>query len=410
MVWNERTAGSTTRWSAAESRDCGWFAVGLVMTKTRLLVVSHTEGLWGAQMRLVEYLPLLSEAGIFATVLVPRDGDFAEAFREAGGRVLVIDLGSRIGLRDADDSRPGVAALRSQAKDVVRAAMRLRPIFKDFDLIQSHSRTAHFEVGLAGRLARRPVIIDVHDVVRPGIGQHVLRLAGRLASVVVANSSSTALTLGRVRNVHIVNPAVDLARFTGSVECNPTLRADLGGSLGRTLIGVVGRVDRDKRIELLFEAVASLDRSDIDVVVVGATHIADGDYMDSLVELAAKLLVDRVTFAGSRNDMADVMACLDVLASVCTVEAFGRSILEAQASRVRVVAPDLLGVSDIVEHGSTGWVFAREDSGDLARVLATLLDDGSSDRIIESAFSRAQLLGRHMQAQRLVELYRKLAG
>lgn len=379
------------------------------MTNIRLLVVSHTEGLWGAQMRLVEYLGHLTEAGISPTLLVPAEGAFADAFREAGGRVLVVDLGSRIGLRQADDSRPGFGALASQAKDVVGAAMRLRPIVKEFDLVQSHSRTAHLEVGLAGRLARRPVILDVHDVVRPGVGQKVLRLAGRLASGVVANSSSTALTLGRVRNVHIVNPAVDLGRFTGDVECNPDLRADLGGSEGRTLIGVVGRVDRDKRIELLFEAVANLGRSDLDVVVVGATHIADSDYMVSLVGLANDLLADRVTFAGSRTDMADVMACLDVLASVCTVEAFGRSILEAQASRVRVVAPDLLGVSDIVEHGSTGWLFRREDAADLARVLEDLLGDGSARRITDTAHSLAQQLGHDRQARRLIELYRNTA-
>jgi len=375
------------------------------MTKIRLLVVSHTEGLWGAQMRLVEYLERFAEAGISPTLLVPEDGTFAEAFRAAGGQVLMINLGSRIGLRQADDTRPGFGALADQAKDVFGAALQLRPIFKNFDLIQSHSRTAHLEVGLAGRLARRPVVLDVHDVVRPGVGQQVLRLAGRLGSAVIANSSSTALTLGRVRNVHIVNPAVDLDRFTGDVECDPVIRADLGGSKTRTLIGVVGRVDRDKRIELLFEAVARLDTSNIDVVVVGATHIADSDYMDSLVRLANKLLADRVTFAGSRSDMAKVMPCLDVLASVCTVEAFGRSILEAQASRVRVVAPDLLGVSDIVEHGSTGWLFRSEDVADLASVIDQLLNNRSAKRVTDTAHAAAQRLGHDKQAQRLIELY-----
>jgi len=403
MAWNARIAGYTTKWSVAEKYAPRGSVVA--MTKTSLLVVSHTEGLWGAQMRLVEYLPYLAEAGITSTLLAPEEGAFADAFRAAGGKVMVMDLGSRIGLRQADDTRPGFAALALQAKDVAATAMRLRPIFKQFDLIQSHSRTAHLEVGLAGRLANRPVVLDVHDVVRVGIGQRVLRLAGRLASLVVANSSSTALTLRGVRNVHVVNPAVDLSRFTGDVECEPGLRAELGGSRGRTLLGVVGRVDRDKRIELLFEAIATLTRRDIDIVVVGATHMAESEYLDSLTSLATELLDDRVTFAGPRTDMADVMACLDVLASVCTVEAFGRSILEAQASRVPVVAPDLLGVSDIVEHGSTGWVFRREDVGDLAAVLTEMLDYPDSTRVVETAHARAQQLGRDRQAQRLVELY-----
>ena len=373
-------------------------------------MVSHTHGLWGAQMRFVEYIPALRDEGISPTLPAPREGPFVDAFREAGGQVRLVDLGERLGLRDANDDRPGVAALVGQARDVLATAYRLRPLLREFDVVQSHSRTAHLEVALAGRLALRPVVLDVHDVVRPGVGLRVLRLTGDLATTVLANSSSTALTLGpRQRKVRVINPAVDLTRFSGNIRCDSVLREKLGGSEGRTLIGVVGRVDRDKRIELLLEAVSLLERSDVDIAVVGASHIADEDYLHELAKRAAELLPDRVSFVGARSDMAEVMACLDVLASVCTVEAFGRSILEAQASRVRVVAPDLLGVSDIVEHESTGWLFAPEDSADLADVLDRLLSFPSVERVLATAYSQAQSLGHETQVRELIDLYRSVA-
>lgn len=375
----------------------------------RLLVVSHTPAKWGAQMRLVEYLPTLVSSGIAPTLLVPDEGPFADAFREAGCDVIVLDLGQRLGLRTEDDSRPGPIALAGQLIEVVRAAVRLRSVIRKFDLVQSHSRTAHLEVSLAARLARRPSVIDVHDVVRPGMGQRILRLAGRLSSCVLANSSSTAATLGPRRSkVRIINPAVDLTRFTGDVPRDEALRSELGGSSERALIGVVGRVDADKRIELLIEAVGALERDDIDVAVIGATHIADDEYLTDLSSLADSVLPGRVTFAGARTEMPQVMTALDVLASVCTVEAFGRSILEAQASGTPVVAPDLLGVSDIVEDGSTGWLFQPEDVADLVDVLGRLLEDAHRSRVVASAKRRAQRLGIDQQGATLVQAYMDL--
>lgn len=381
------------------------------MREVELLVVSHTHGLWGAQMRLVEYLPYLLDAGVVPTLLVPREGPFADAFAEAGCDVRVVDLGERIGLRDENDGRPGPAALARQLRELGASAMRLRPLVREFDLVQSHSRTAHVEVAAAARLARRPCVLDVHDVVRPGLGRRVLALAGRLATTVLANSSSTAATLGRrARNVVVVNPAVDLGRFTGTVPRDDEVRAELGGRPGRILVGVVGRIDADKRIELLIDAVAALGRDDVDLTIVGATHIADDGYLDELRARADERLPGRVGFPGARRDMPRVMAALDVLASACTVEAFGRSILEAQASRIPVVAPDLLGVSDIVVAGSTGWLFRPERADDLARALDDLLTSPHRDRIVETAFEQASHLGIEQQSQVLTGLYRGLAA
>ncbi len=379
------------------------------VSELRLLVISHTPAMWGAQMRLAEYLPVLKAAGVSPTLLAPDEGPFADAFRHQGCDVTILDLGQRLGLRTEDDSRPGIGAMLSQLIEILGAARRLRPIIGQYDLVQSHSRTAHLEVVLAAKFARRPSVIDVHDVVRPGIGQRILRLAGRLSSLVLANSSSTAATLGPGRrNVKVVNPAVDLNRFTGAVARDQELRMRLGSRGDATLIGVVGRVDRDKRIELLIDALAELDRTDVELSVVGATHIAGAKYLDDLTAHANEKLPGRVTFAGAQSDMPEVMAAIDVLASVCTVEAFGRSILEAQASRTPVVAPDLLGVSDIVEDGSTGWLFEPEDVPDLAAALTRLLDSADRARIVEAANHQAKSFGIDGQGKILIDSYRAL--
>ena len=62
------------------------------MDELRLLVVSHTHGLWGAQMRLVEYLPTLFASGITPSLLAPADGQDA----------MVVQQGERVDLAAAD--------------------------------------------------------------------------------------------------------------------------------------------------------------------------------------------------------------------------------------------------------------------------------------------------------------------
>ena len=98
------------------------------------------------------------------------------------------------------------------------------------------------------------------------------------------------------------------------------------------------------------------------------------------------------------------------VASACSVEAFGRSILEAQASRTPVVAPDLLGVSDIVEDGSTGFVFEPESTHSLADALQRLFEADDVARIVDTAERRARRLDIAKQGQLLVAAYRQLVG
>ena len=50
-------------------------------------------------------------------------------------------------------------------------------VARRFDVVLSFSLASHLDVALAGRLARRPAVIEVVDLIRPGLGRKVLRVA-----------------------------------------------------------------------------------------------------------------------------------------------------------------------------------------------------------------------------------------
>ncbi|NOX29182.1 MAG: glycosyltransferase family 4 protein, partial [Actinobacteria bacterium] len=337
----------------------------------KLLIVTHTEGSWGAEQRLLEFLPDLISSGIACTLAAPGFGDFTKGFEAAGGRVEIVAMKARTGLRNQDGSRPGPVTLLSEAWKVISGIWSLRRLARRHDFLQSHSRTAHLDVAILGRLVRRPVVLDLHDVIAAGVGRKLMTFSARLATVTVANSSSTRSVLTGLdeSKVVIVHPAVDLLRFDPArfdpARFDPaglnSVRVEIGGRADRPLLAILGRVDPEKRIEVLLQAVTMSERRDIDVVVVGGTEAADTTYLEGLKAVAGSIDSSSVCWAGSRSDIPAVLSSVDVVVSTCPVEAFGRSLLEGQAMGVPVIAPDIAGVRDIVREGETGWLFEPEN-------------------------------------------------
>lgn len=161
----------------------------------------------------------------------------------------------------------------------------------------------------------------------------------------------------------------------------------------------VGRLSKThyfKGVDLLirsFKAVTQVD-SDSELWIVG-----DGEERVRYEQLAQKLRIHkRVRFLGAVSDFelpsvyrnASVM----VLPSTDTSETFGLVLLEAMASGVPVIASNLPGVDELVEHGATGVLI---DPGSQAS-LEEALCDASTQRNVwlargKSARERAEAYG-----------------
>ena len=125
---------------------------------------------------------------------------------------------------------------------------------------------------------------------------------------------------------------------------------------GAPVVLLPGRLTRWKGHAVLIEAIACLTRRDVCCVLVGSDQ-GRGRYAAQLIRQAELLgVADRLRLAGECDDMPAALMLADVVVHASTQpEAFGRVVIEAQAMGRPVIASDLGGPVETVEHGVTGW-------------------------------------------------------
>lgn len=328
--------------------------------------------------------------------------------------MIDLGIGRSDGLRaPGSDRRPGPVSLARTLREVVRTVRRVAGVAGDYDMLFSFSLATHPSVAVAGRLKGIPVALDLVDLVRPGVGRVVLRASARLAHLTVANSQATAETVGDRGRVQIIQPGIDLERFHPG-EPPAGLRRELAGTDDTTLIGIIGRLDHEKGVHVLVDAMARLPEvhHDTRLIVVGQTGTGPPEYAEELRANAEALLGDCVLFLGRRADVPDIMRALDVVVVASESEPFGLTALEAQASRTPVIGTRAGGLPEFVVHEQTGLLVAPFDAEALATALERLLtDDELRTRLVDEAERRTNPdRGLEAQQDELAEMFRSVAG
>jgi glycosyltransferase involved in cell wall biosynthesis len=338
--------------------------------------------------------------------------EFVSTWERTGAPWIAYEPRVELRTRTPDGRRPGVVEVSTQLVGVVLDAFRIAKLARSSktDVIHSHDLNAHLEVALAGRLAGTPTVIDLHDIVVPGIGRRMLDLVARMATVVLANSAATASTVPSGR-VEIVNPGVDVGRFHPG-PADPTVRAAFAARPERPVVGMLGRICRQKGIDVTARAIASLnDRGEgVQLTVVGAPttrrEAAEGAQIRRFVE---DLLGDRVRFVDPTEDVPAAMRALDVVVNGSWAEPFGRTVLEAQACGVPVVASAAGGIPEFVQDAVNGLLFPPGDDRSLASALESLLADPALQaRLRAGGIRQAESLSVARQAAKVADLYRSV--
>jgi len=115
--------------------------------------------------------------------------------------------------------------------------------------------------------------------------------------------------------------------------------------------------------------------------VVGDELSGDGDYRRELEARAAELgLAGSIHFTGHRADIASVLAGLDVVVNPSLEESACYTMIEALLMERGVVASDVGGLPDTVQHGQTGLLVQPADPVALADAVTQLLTDPSRRR------------------------------
>ena len=177
----------------------------------------------------------------------------------------------------------------------------------------------------------------------------------------------------RVR-VRAVSCGVDLERFSPDVRVNKAeMRARYGLDPERTVLLYVGRLSREKRIDLLIRAVHQLDRDALQLGIAG-----QGRRAKALKTLAEQLdLGQRVVFTGyvPAQDLPALLNSIDIFAMPSEAELQSIATLEAMGTGRPVLAADAQALPELVENGVNGYLFKAGDADDAARRIGQLTDE-----------------------------------
>jgi glycosyltransferase involved in cell wall biosynthesis len=184
--------------------------------------------------------------------------------------------------------------------------------------------------------------------------------------------------------------AVDLERFHPGDKRAAKKRVGAPGHV--PLVLMLANLAPHKGQETSIRAVALLKRQGIDVVcwLAGSERGGTDAFTGRLRALIRELGVqDRVRLLGQRGDAPDLLRAADLFVLPSTNEGLPLSILEAQATKVPVLAAPTAGIPEAIEDGETGLLIAAEDAPGYAAQLARLLaNPGLYHALAERAFAR----------------------
>ena len=370
-----------------------------------------------ASLVVLQVLPAQVSGGVERGTL-----EIAAAVIRAGGRALVASAGGPlVGPLERLGARHVTLPLGTKNPlGILRNAGRLAALIRaeGVTVIHARSRAPAWSALLAARRTGAHFVTTYHGTYNENFpGKRRYNAVMAQGERVIAISSFIA---GHIRERHGTEPArirviprgVDPGLFDPALVAPgrvAALRAAWGLPSGRPIIMLPGRLTRWKGQLVLVEAMAQLP--DAMAVLVGGGGAAFTAELRT--RIAALGLQDRVRLVGHAEDMPAALLLADIVVHASTdPEAFGRTVIEAQAMARPVVAADLGAPRETVQQGVTGWRVTPGDPAVLASVLRIALDMPTAARAAIGARARAHVLQayttRAMQEATL-DVYRELA-
>jgi len=168
----------------------------------------------------------------------------------------------------------------------------------------------------------------------------------------------------------------------------------MGTATGVPLILVLANLFPHKGQETAIRAVAELKKRGIDIAcwLAGVERGGGEAYTHKLRALIRELRVDeRVRLLGYRDDAPELLRAADFFLLPSTREGLPISLLEAQASKVPVLAAPTAGIPEAVADGETGFLIAAENYVGYADCIQTLLTNRDLyQRVAENGYEQVR--------------------
>jgi N-acetyl-alpha-D-glucosaminyl L-malate synthase BshA len=287
---------------------------------------------------------------------------------------------------------------------------------RDLDIVHAHYAVPH---AAAAYLARQ--IIADSGRRAPGIVTTLhgtdITLVGRDPSYAetvaycidqadIVTAVSQSLKADTYRALRVRRPIEVIPNF---LDCErhrrievPKLRAELSPK-GQPVIVHISNFRPVKRVEAVVEIFRRI-RAEMPARLL---LVGDGpDLGTAQMRIAEHGLERDVEFRGELLDVTPILSAADLFLLPSAQESFGLAALEAMACEVPVVASNVGGLPEVIEHNVTGFLHPPEDlDGMAASAIAVLTDPVLHHQIARAAYQRAR---ERFCEERVVPMYESL--
>jgi glycosyltransferase involved in cell wall biosynthesis len=258
--------------------------------------------------------------------------------------------------------------------------------WKRFQLLRSFAKRFHPDIIhnhfnwiglLVGRSISVPCVETIHNT------YHFLTTGQRIAFSLLSVFASRIIAVSdhvreftikyfpfiAARKIVVIHNGVDVARIQMSHEREESRRS-LGIASSEFVIGFVGRLEKQKGLQYLLEAMKELNESftHLKIIIAG-----DGTLRKNLEEQARTAALNNIVFLGYQRDTTKLYAAFDVFVLPSLFEGLPVSAIEAMAASCPVVATRVGGVVEVVDHEVTGLLVDPGKPAQLADALRRLL-------------------------------------
>jgi glycosyltransferase involved in cell wall biosynthesis len=346
--------------------------------KPRILFLDQSGAPGGAELTLLD---IVKDSVDHCGVVLFADGEFREVLEEAGARTIVLPLPDTI---NSFRRESGFAHAFAALPRVPRWILALKRIMADYDVVFANTQKAFVLGAVAARLAGKPFVWSLHDIVSMDHfslfnRRMMILLANRLSARIIANSQASAASFiaagGNAAKVGTVPVGIDARGF--GVE-DAAARQQFRDRLGigdALLVGSFSRISPWKGQHVLIDAVSKTEG--LHALIAGKELFGETEYVRAIHErVRAMGVADRVHFLGfTREVSAALCACDIVVHTSVSPEPFGRVLLEGMLARRPVVATAAGGAMEVIESERSGLLVRPGDSQLLAETLRRLATD-----------------------------------
>ncbi|MFA6384006.1 MAG: glycosyltransferase [Candidatus Omnitrophota bacterium] len=284
---------------------------------------------------------------------------------------------------------------------------------KRFDIVHTHTAKAGALGRLAARLAGVKVIVhsphghNLYGYFSPVMTGRIVkieRFLARFTDKIIAltqleKKDYLAHGIGSAGAIDVIYAGIDLTDYRGDPSMKKELRASLNIPEDADVVGMIGRLEHVKGPECFVDAalrIAQL-RPRVSFVIVG-----EGSLRGILeAKVAAQGCRERIIFAGWRNDIARILAALDIMVLSSFNEAVGLVLVEAQSQGIPVVASNVGGIPETIRENETGILVPAGHADKFAQAILFLLDHPDKRAAMGSA--AISWAGSRFKAEKMTE-------